>query len=112
MIGETELKMMKRSAYLVNVARWSVVQEESLYRALKEGWIAGAGIDVWAASPNNPSTPSPLGINKLRNVVATPHVAGQTDQLVHESARTIAANVRRVYEGKAPVNIVDIAKGY
>jgi phosphoglycerate dehydrogenase-like enzyme len=47
MIGEEELRAMKPTAYLVNVARAAIIQEESLYRALSEGWIAGAALDVW-----------------------------------------------------------------
>jgi phosphoglycerate dehydrogenase-like enzyme len=111
MIGEKELRLMKPTAYLINIGRGMLTQDAALFRALKEGWIAGAGLDVWPSPPRD-IIPSPSGVNKLRNVVASPHIAGITDQIVGESARTIAANVKRVYEGRTPVNLVDVSLGY
>jgi phosphoglycerate dehydrogenase-like enzyme len=111
MIGEKELRSMKPTAYLINIGRGALVDDAALFRALTEGWIAGAGLDVWP-SPMKDRNPSPSGVNKLRSVVATPHIAGITDQIVRESAQTIAGNIKRVYEGRTPVNLVDPSLGY
>jgi phosphoglycerate dehydrogenase-like enzyme len=113
MIGERELRLMKPTAYLVNVARGALVKEEPLYRALKEGWIAGAALDVWWP-PHwwdpawNPSGQTPkYPIWKLPNVIATPHNIGATDTRSDADIRIIAENIRRIAEGKPPINLVD-----
>ena len=75
LIGERELRMMKPSALLINTARGPVVQESVLVRALREGWIAGAGLDVFEEEP----TPVDNPLLKMDNVVVTPHSAGHSD---------------------------------
>lgn len=118
MIGESQLRLMKRTAYLVNVARAAIIQEEPLYRALKEEWIAGAAIDVWWPphwwdASWNTSGDSPLyPIWQLPNVIATPHNIGWTDSPSDEWIRIIAENIRRVAEGKPPLKQVDKALQY
>ncbi len=113
MIGERELRLMKPTAYLVNVARGSLIQEEPLYRALKEGWIAGAALDVWWPShwwdpAWNPSAQTPkYPIWKLPNVIATPHNIGSTDTHSDADMRIIAENIRRIAEGRPPTNQVN-----
>ncbi|MFH0749203.1 MAG: 2-hydroxyacid dehydrogenase [Candidatus Bathyarchaeota archaeon] len=113
MIGERELRLMKPTAYIVNVARGSIIQEESIYRALKEGWIAGAALDVWWPAhwwdPNwNPSGRIPYHeIWKLPNVIATPHNIGSTDVRTDAGLRIIADNISRIAEGRPPINQVD-----
>ncbi|MBI5966781.1 MAG: phosphoglycerate dehydrogenase, partial [Deltaproteobacteria bacterium] len=71
MIGEDRLKLMKRTAYLINTARGQVVDEQALYKALVNGWIAGAGLDVHTVEP-----PTFRELIELENVVTTPHSAG------------------------------------
>lgn len=79
MIGERELRLMKPTTYLVNVARAAIIEEALLYRALKEGWIAGAALDVWWTphwwdpvwSPEK-NKPSDFPFWELPNVIATP----------------------------------------
>lgn len=112
LINERRLKMMKRTAYLINVARGPVIDEAALYRALKEGWIRGAGLDVWWAYPPDPATPSKLGIHKLKNVIATPHKAGWTMKARLSCVRFAVSNVRRFLLGEKPLNIVDYDRGY
>lgn len=115
MIGERELRLMKPTAYLVNVARAAIIQEEPLYRALKEGWIAGAALDVWwpahwwdpAWYTNGAPVPSKYPIWRLPNVIATPHNIGSTDTPSDASLCIIAENIRRIAEGKPPINQVD-----
>ena len=113
MIGEHELQLMKPTAYIVNVARGDVIQEEPIYRALKEERIAGAALDVWWP-PHwwdpvwNPSGRTPdYEIWKLPNVIATPHNIGSTDVSGDAGLRIIAENIRRIAEGRSPINQVD-----
>lgn len=72
LIGERELRQMKPTAVLLNTSRGPVIDEAALVRALREGWIAGAGLDVLEDEPPAPENP----LLKLENVVLTPHVAG------------------------------------
>ena len=91
MIGEAELRAMRPDAYLVNIARGGVVDEPALIRALQEGWIAGAGLDV--TDPEPPRNDSPL--YDLPNVILTPHVAGATEHYERRLAELFADNLRR-----------------
>ncbi len=114
MIGEEELRVMKPTAYIVNVARAAIIQEEPLYRALKEGWIAGAALDVWwvphwwdpAWNPEGRG-PSDYPFWELPNVIATPHTIVSTDSRSDAALRIIAENVMRIAEGRRPINLVD-----
>ena len=89
---------MAPRAYFVNVSRGPVVNEEDLIDALKEGRIAGAGLDVFTVEPVNPDNP----LLKMPNVFATPHVAGATEQNYDGIASVVAANITLFKEGKAP----------
>lgn len=118
MIGERELHLMRPTAYLVNVARGDLIQEEPLYRALKERWIAGAALDVWwpdhwwdPAWDTYGQSPK-YAIWKLPNVIATPHNIGSADTRSDAGLRIIAENIRRVAEGKPPINQVNKALQY
>ena len=119
MIGERELGLMKPTSYLVNVARAAIIQEEPLYRALTEGGIAGAAIDVWW-NPHwwdpiwNPSgrPASEFPFWELPNVIATPHNIGSTDSRSDAALRIIAENIRRTARGEEPINQVDKAHRY
>jgi glycerate dehydrogenase len=73
LIGEAELRAMKRTAILINTARGGLVDERALARALQEGWIAGAGIDVLTTEP--PREGNPLLDLHLPNLIVTPHIA-------------------------------------
>jgi len=113
LIGERELHLMKPTSYLVNVGRGPIIQEEPLYRALKEGWIAGAALDVWWSEPwwvenQNPGgLATEIDISKLPNVIATPHNVASTDSGVDDELRVVAENIRRVAEGKPAINQVN-----
>jgi D-3-phosphoglycerate dehydrogenase len=76
LIGERELRLMKPAAILINTARGPVVDEPALVRALTEGWIAAAGLDVLEDEPPAPDNP----LLKLENTVITPHAAGFSDE--------------------------------
>lgn len=115
MVGKRELGWMKRTAFLINVGRAQVVEETALYRALKNQWIAGAGIDSWYSyhrGYHRGAKPSSLGIEKLPNVVPTPHRAGWTREAYERSLRMAAENVKRFVTGLKPKNLIDYGKGY
>jgi D-3-phosphoglycerate dehydrogenase / 2-oxoglutarate reductase len=90
LLGESELKRMKRGAFLVNAARGGVVDEAALYRALTEGWIAGAALDVFEAEPPPPDHP----LRSLSNVVLTPHLGAATIEAQENVAVEIADAVK------------------
>ncbi len=98
MIGERELRLMKKTAFLINMSRGLVVDEKALYKALAEGWITGAGLDVLSMEPPSPENP----LMKLRNVVLTPHVGSATVECRRRMAATVVDEVLRVLEGKMP----------
>ena len=103
MIGAKELVLMKKSAYLVNVARAAIVNKEELYTVLSNSKIAGAAFDVLWEEPPNPNDK----LLKLNNFVLTPHIAGWTADSVDAIARIIAANIERYAQGEIPLTIVN-----
>ena len=102
-INRGRLELMKSTALLINVARGELVDEEALETALTEGWIGGAGIDVFSQEPPDFSSP----IFGLPNVVAAPHIAGCTDGTARKRAQGAAENVNRVASGLEPLYRID-----
>ncbi len=102
-IGEKQLMRMKPSAFLINAARGPLVDDKALYRALTQGWIAGAGLDVLEEAPPPPDYP----LLQLDNVIITPHVAFFSQQSLQELERRSAAEVARVLRGEMPENVVN-----
>jgi phosphoglycerate dehydrogenase-like enzyme len=102
MIGERELRLMQPHAVLINTARGALVDEPALVRALDEGWIAGAGLDVLAQEPPHPDNP----LLTCPNVILTPHVAAGTRDAYRTKMRAVFANMQRVSRGEAPLNQV------
>jgi D-3-phosphoglycerate dehydrogenase len=98
MINEQTLRQMKPSAVLINTARGPIVDEAALARALREGWIAGAGLDVFEKEPCAPDNP----LLALDNVVATPHTCGLSDGATEESRVKPVAEVVRILSGLPP----------
>jgi D-2-hydroxyacid dehydrogenase (NADP+) len=96
LIGEAQLAAMKPSVYLINVARGRVVQEEALLRALREGRIAGAGLDTFHQEPLPPVSPF-WGFD---NVVITPHTAGETQRYEANVIDLLVENLARLYRGE------------
>lgn len=99
MIGAREIALMKKTAVLVNTCRGGVVDEAALYEAMKAGQLFGAGLDVWDVEP--PPKDHPL--LTLPNVVATPHVAGNTFETQARSALWVAQQVVDFLQGKPPL---------
>ena len=104
MIDDRRLRLMKPAACLINVARGALVDEKALFEALKEGRLAGAGLDVFGKEPLDPDHP----LLKLPNVVATPHVSGTTDGTSRRRAACAAGNVDRIAAGLDPLYRVDV----
>ena len=105
LIGANALAKMKRGAYLINVSRGNLVDEQALEAALDSGHLAGCAMDVGRAPDQMPS----LDLAKLPNVIATPHVGGLTPQAIeHQSAETVR-QVAEIIGGNAPVGAVNAA---
>lgn len=103
MIGPQELSLMKRTAYLVNTSRGPVVDQKALHKALKDGVIAGAALDVFEKEPISPDDP----LLELDNAILAPHIASATVETRHAMAVTIAEDVMRVIKGEQPKNLVN-----
>lgn len=108
LIGEAELRAMKPGAFLVNISRGAIVDEEALAHALREGWIAGAGLDVFEKEPL-PAT-SPLW--DLESALISPHVSGFSPHYDERAAALFAENLRRYLAGEPLLNQVDKTTGY
>jgi len=107
-VGETELRAMKPGAYLVNISRGAIVDEAALARALREGWIAGAGLDVFETEP----LPADSPLWDLETALISPHVAGFSPHYDERAAALFAENLRRYLAGDVLLNLVDKAAGY
>jgi translation elongation factor EF-1beta len=99
LINKDRLKMMKKTAYLINTARGPVVDEKALVEALKNKTIAGAGLDVFENEPELAD-----GLTDLENVVLTPHIASATTRARNEMAEIVANNLIDFKEGRVPRN--------
>lgn len=102
LIGAAELACMKSGAFVINVARGPVLDYSALLAALKEGRIAGAGLDVFWYEPFDPADPI-----FAYNVIATPHIGGATDLSLRGIAKRVAENVNRVRRGEQPLHCVN-----
>jgi D-2-hydroxyacid dehydrogenase (NADP+) len=108
MIGEAELKSMKPTAYLINVARGAIVDEAGLIRALEEKRIAGAGLDVFVDEPLPPESL----FYELPNVIFSPHISGEMPDYDLRATEVFCENLRRYLKGEPFLHEVDKAKGY
>jgi glyoxylate reductase len=102
MIGERELKLMGPEHYLINAARGPIVDEKALVRALKEGWIKGAGLDVYEHEPKTQP-----GLTDCWNAVLLPHLGSATVTARAAMAETAAKNLIAVVDGQTPPNLVN-----
>ncbi len=98
LIGERELRLMKPTAYMINTARGSLVDERALARALREGVIAGAGLDVFEEEP----LPSDHPVLHMENVIATPHALARTWESMDRTIQMIEDAVIALLEGRMP----------
>ena len=103
MIGEKELKLVKKGAFIVNCARGAIVDSQAIHRALSEGWIGGYATDVFEKEPVDHNDP----LLKLENFIATPHMAFYSDKIHDDFRRQASEEVARVLNGERPLNIVN-----
>lgn len=108
MLGESEFRAMKPTAYFVNVSRGGCVDEGALARALREGWIAGAGID----QPTQKPLPATSELWDLPNTILTPAYGGHTLETYERGISIFIDNLTRYVEGRPLVNVVDKRLGY
>jgi phosphoglycerate dehydrogenase-like enzyme len=108
LIDARRLALMKPAAYLINVARAEIVDEQALYQALAHGRLAGAALDVWyrypASAGSTPAATAPF--HELNNVIMTPHISGWTEGMIEARADVIAENIARTARGETPLNAV------
>ena len=95
---------MKPDACLINVSGGALIDELALYTALHEGWIGGAGLDVFSEEPVDPNHP----LLTLPNVVATPHVSGATDGTSRRRALFVRENLDPIAQGLEPLSRIDL----
>jgi phosphoglycerate dehydrogenase-like enzyme len=121
MIGEHELKLMKPTAFIINVARAAIIDEKALYFALKENRIAGAAIDVWwiphwwdPTWKPELDKPSRYPFWELPNVISTPHNIGfvEMTKFSGNPLKIITQNITNIANGKPPINPVDKVHQY
>ncbi len=106
MISDEQLERMKPTAFIVNVARGGLIDEEALHRALTAGTIAGAGLDVFVSEP-----PKDSPLLALPNVVVTPHLGASTDEAQEKAGVSVAKSVRLALSGELVPDAVNVAGG-
>ena len=106
LIGEEALKKVKPEVRIINAARGGVLDETALYNAIKEGRVAGAGLDVYSTEP---CTDSPLF--ELDQVVATPHLGASTDEAQERAGIAVAVSVRKALGGELVPDAVNVKGG-
>jgi phosphoglycerate dehydrogenase-like enzyme len=111
LLDSRRIGLMKPTAYLVNVARAEIVDEQALYAALAGGRLAGAALDVWWRYPTMAGRviPSSAPFHTLGNVIMTPHISGWTEGMLEARANVIAENIARAARGEPPLNAVGAA---
>lgn len=108
LFDEQMFRAMKPTAFLVNVGRGDIVNERDLIQALKKGWIAGAGLDVFSTEP----LPADSPLWKMENVIISPHVSGFTRAYDERAVDLFVENLRRYQAGQPLLNVVNREEGY
>ncbi|MGB9681648.1 MAG: D-2-hydroxyacid dehydrogenase [bacterium] len=108
LIGERELRLMKPTSFLVNIARGKVIDEGAIIKAIKENWIAGVGLDVFEKEP----LPEDSELWGLENVIITPHIAGLNPYYTERLLKIFIKNLLAYPEISKMVNVVDKRLGY
>jgi phosphoglycerate dehydrogenase-like enzyme len=103
LIDERAIDLMKPTAYLINTARGPIVKEDALCKALEQGRIAGAGLDVFVVEPTND-----CAFRNFDNVIITPHIGGATYEAYDRSLQLALLNVTSVLNGREPHSQVNV----
>ena len=103
MVGERELRAMRKHAFLINTARGQIVSAQALARALREGWIAGAALDVYEDEPLAKDSP----LAGIENLLLSPHIAGLTDEALRGMALSAAEQILQALRGERPAHLVN-----
>lgn len=106
LLGEKEFQSMKKTARVLNVARGGIYNEEALVRALDEGWIAGAGIDVFTSEPPEPGSTAEK-LSRHARCVATPHLGASTVEAQENVSLDVCTQVVKVLQGELPTAAVN-----
>lgn len=112
-IDATRISAMKDGAYLVNVGRGNLIDEEALYSALQSGKLAGVALDVWAVEEGGSESgyPSPRPLHQY-NAIMTPHYAGATLEARERAIRVVGENLQRMLDGQPIENLARLDEGY
>jgi D-3-phosphoglycerate dehydrogenase len=110
MIGAEQLRRMKKTAYVINVARGGLIDEDALFDALTTGEIAGAGLDVFSSEPPVEGGPARKLLD-LPNVVVTPHLGASTEEAQEKAGVSVARSVKLALEGDLVPDAVNVAGG-
>ncbi len=108
LIGEKEFHLMKPTAFMINIGRGNIIDEEALVRALEQHWIAGAGLDVFTREP----LPQDSKLWDLPNVIFSPHISGSLEDYYVQATAVFTENLKRFLNGKRLLRIVNKKKGY
>jgi phosphoglycerate dehydrogenase-like enzyme len=108
LIGREQLALMKNSAYLINVTRGGIIDEDALATALKNEEIAGAGLDVFETEP----LPADSPLWDAPNLIITPHRAGASQHRPRKIFEFFCQQLARYLQGERPLNIVDTTRGF
>ncbi len=108
LFDEEMFRAMRENAFVVNIGRGPVINERDLIRALKKGWIAGAGLDVFEEEP----LPADSPLWKLENVIISPHISGSTPHYDERATHLFCENLRRYLDGRPLLNVVNREYGY
>lgn len=108
LIGEAQLRAMKKTAYLINVARGRIVDEQALIKALTEGWIAGAGLDVFETEPLPPTS----ALWSFPNVIISPHMSAISPYYMNRAIAVFCENLQRFVRGDALLHELNWNTGF
>ena len=108
LIGPIQLKLMKRTAFLINISRGRVLDHDALIRSLKKGELAAAVLDVFEEEPLAKNSP----LWKPPNLFLTPHISGLSQEYVAKVTDIFLANLQRLKKGEPLINLIDRGRGY
>ena len=103
MIDEDQIRIMKSTAYLINLSNSAIISEAALHEALLNGIIAGAALDIFTTHPISPNSP----LLSLENVVLTPHIGGATKETIQRHSKMMSDDIQCYLKGERPKNLVN-----